>query len=137
MAETETLSFYSSGFRTIPIVEQFCDFYCVFPSSTFLVCPIQSDCDMWVEAWVEDWADTMGLELAKLSALKASRITKAGRYGDGGGLWLQVSGQGAKSWLFRFSIRGKARQMGLGPFSTISLGEAREAARHADLICFF
>lgn len=73
----------------------------------------------------------MGFELAKLNALKASRLKKPGRYGDGGGLWLQVSGVGAKSWLFRYTLRGKARQMGLGSFNAVTLAEAREAALKA------
>jgi integrase len=52
-------------------------------------------------------------------------------YGDGGGLWLQVTGRGAKSWIFRFTLRGKARAMGLGSANTFSLAEARDKA----LIC--
>ncbi|GJD47018.1 Prophage integrase IntS [Methylobacterium cerastii] len=50
-------------------------------------------------------------------------------YGDGGGLWLQVSGKGAKSWIFRFTLDGKARAMGLGSANTFSLVEARDRAR--------
>lgn len=73
----------------------------------------------------------MAFELAKLTALKATKLKKPGRYGDGGGLWLQVSGLGAKSWLFRYTIRGKARQMGLGPLNTVTLAEARDAALNA------
>ncbi len=73
----------------------------------------------------------MGLDRGKLSALKAAKLRAPGRYGDGGGLWLQVSGVGAKSWLFRYTIAGKARQMGLGSFSTITLAQAREAALEA------
>lgn len=49
-------------------------------------------------------------------------------YGDGGGLWLQLSRFGTKSWLFRFTLHGKAREMGLGPVHTISLAEARQEA---------
>jgi integrase len=53
---------------------------------------------------------------------------------DGGGLYLQVTagkdeGQVNKSWLFRFAMAGRERQMGLGSLSTIGLGEAREAAQ--------
>lgn len=35
---------------------------------------------------------------------------------------------GTKSWLFRFMLNGKARQMGLGPLHTVSLKDARTAA---------
>jgi integrase len=57
-----------------------------------------------------------------------SRVKKPGRYGDGGGLVLQVSKWGTKAWLFRYERHGRERQMGLGPLHTISLAEARELA---------
>ena len=73
----------------------------------------------------------MGFELNKLSALKVQSIKKLGRYGDGGGLWLQVSKSGSKAWLFRYTLGGKARQMGLGPAHTVSLAMARQKAEVA------
>jgi hypothetical protein len=36
---------------------------------------------------------------------------------------------GSKSWVFRFMIAGRAREMGLGSLDVVSLGEARERAR--------
>lgn len=69
--------------------------------------------------------------LNKLSAISVAKLTKPGRYGDGGGLWLQVSPSLTKAWLFRFMLNGRARQMGLGPVHTVSLAEAREKAREA------
>jgi integrase len=67
----------------------------------------------------------------QLTALKVSKIVTPGRYGDGHGLWLQVTPGGSKSWLFRFQRDGQARHMGLGPVHTVSLAEARERAREA------
>lgn len=67
----------------------------------------------------------------KLSPAKVAKTTKPGRYGDGGGLWLQVSQYHTKAWIFRFMIAGKARQMGLGSIDTFTLKEARERARGA------
>lgn len=67
----------------------------------------------------------MARGIQKLSALKVDRAKKAGYYSDGGGLYLQVTGSGAKSWLFRFMLSGRAREMGLGPLHTVSLAEAR------------
>lgn len=64
----------------------------------------------------------------KLTALAVQRAKDPGYYGDGGGLWLQISKLGGKSWVFRFTFHGKAREMGLGPFHTISLGDARAKA---------
>ncbi len=62
------------------------------------------------------------------------------RIGDGGGLYLQVAPTGAKTWLFRYMLGGKAREMGLGSVAlaredeqagAVSLADAREAARGA------
>jgi len=64
----------------------------------------------------------------KLSALKVSKLKDPGRYGDGLGLWLQITPTGTKSWLFRYMIAGRAREMGLGPLHTISLADARQKA---------
>jgi len=70
----------------------------------------------------------MARGLNKLTSLKVKSETRKGRYGDGGGLWLQVSETGTKSWLFRFTLNGKARQMGLGPVADVTLSDAREFA---------
>lgn len=64
----------------------------------------------------------------KLSALTVQRAKEPGYYGDGGGLWLQISKLGGKSWVFRFTRHGKTREMGLGPVHTVSLAEARDKA---------
>jgi integrase len=55
--------------------------------------------------------------------------SKPGRYGDGGGLYLQISKWSTGSWVFRYMLNGKARTMGLGSVETFSLKEARERAR--------
>jgi hypothetical protein len=44
---------------------------------------------------------------------------------DGGGLWLRLGPNGSKSWVFRFMIAGRAREMGLGGFDTLSAADAR------------
>ena len=67
----------------------------------------------------------------KLTAVKVRALTTAGRYGDGKGLWLQVRDAEHRSWLFRFMLNGKARQMGLGAVEDVSLAEARETAEEA------
>lgn len=65
--------------------------------------------------------------LHKLSPLKIKTAT-TGVHGDGGGLWLQVSDSGGKYWIFRFTLKGRSRWMGLGPLHTVSLTEARDLA---------
>ncbi|HLJ62635.1 MAG TPA: integrase arm-type DNA-binding domain-containing protein, partial [Stellaceae bacterium] len=66
-----------------------------------------------------------------LNALQVARATAKGMLADGGGLYLQVGTGGAKSWIFRFKFRGRAREMGLGPLHTVSLAEARAGAIEA------
>ncbi len=67
----------------------------------------------------------------RLSALTVRHLEAAGRYPDGGGLYLQVTPTGGKSWIFRYRHEGRERQMGLGPLEFVSLAEARELAREA------
>ena len=59
---------------------------------------------------------------------------KPGLYGDGGGLYLQVSERRTKAWVFRFMIAGRARKMGLGKVSRIKLADARQMANDAHLL---
>jgi integrase len=69
----------------------------------------------------------MKRQLLRLSQKEAVNKRKPGYYPDGGGLYLQVGKSGSKSWLFRFVLNGKERQMGLGPFHTVGLADARAA----------
>lgn len=69
--------------------------------------------------------------LHRLKPLTLSRDIAPGYHCDGGGLYFQVAPAGSKSWIFRFSLNGRRREMGLGSFPTISLGAAREAASEA------
>jgi integrase len=69
----------------------------------------------------------------KLTALEVKKDLKQGLYGDGHGLYLQVSSFDTKAWVFRFTIDGRPRKMGLGPLHTVSLAEARRRAAEARL----
>src|ERR1700737_5658107 len=64
----------------------------------------------------------------KLSAVEVKSIDQKGMYHDGGGLYLQVSAGGAKSWIFRFMLDGRSREMGLGPVHAIPLADPRKRA---------
>jgi len=70
--------------------------------------------------------------MGQLAALRAQKVTEPGKYPDGNGLILQVTKGRAnavrKSWLVRFSIAGKQREMGLGTFPELGLADARAAA---------
>jgi Integrase len=71
----------------------------------------------------------MARGIHRLSAAKVRTETKPGFYSDGGGLYLQVSQfGGTKSWVFKFTVNGRRRGMGLGPIHTFSLAEARDKA---------
>src|SRR5690348_5896460 len=70
----------------------------------------------------------MARTIGKLTALAVERAKRRGYYGDGGGLFLQVSTGGSKSWVFRYKADGRLREMGLGATHTVSLAEAREKA---------
>jgi len=76
--------------------------------------------------------------LGKLTSRRvATAKPKKGRKGvflaDGGNLYLQCTlgeaGNIRRSWVFRYALNGKRREMGLGPTHTIGLAEARDRAR--------
>ena len=70
----------------------------------------------------------------KLSAVQVAKAKGPGVLHDGGGLYIRVSGTGRKSWVFRFQLDGKRRDMGLGAYPDISLAEARgKATEHRKL----
>jgi integrase len=71
----------------------------------------------------------MGRPINRLSA-RTVASAQPGYYADGGGLYLQVTDAGAKSWVFRYQRNQKRREMGLGPVAVVSLQEARLAAAH-------
>lgn len=64
----------------------------------------------------------------RLSAVAVRNLKEPGYYHDGAGLYLQVAVSGSKSWIFRYTLNKKTREMGLGSFNAFSLAEARERA---------
>ncbi|UJW83993.1 tyrosine-type recombinase/integrase [Devosia sp. SL43] len=71
----------------------------------------------------------MGRGLNRLTSLQI-RNALAGKYADGGGLWLhkrEAGPNGAGQWFFRYTLHGRRREMGLGSVD-VPLREAREAA---------
>lgn len=72
----------------------------------------------------------VGLSMAGKLTVNKVRGAKPGRHGDGGGLYLEVSGTGGKSWMLRTTVHGRRRDIGLGPCWRVSLADARlEAMR--------
>ena len=64
----------------------------------------------------------------KFTVTKANAVKKPGRYRAGSTLYLNVSRNGAKSWIQRITINGKRRDIGLGGFPVVSLEKARRRA---------
>lgn len=73
----------------------------------------------------------MALALNKLNARGVATITKPGRHGDGGGLYLVVDKSGAKRWVFLYRRLGILREMGLGSLKSVTLARARDLAGEA------
>lgn len=71
----------------------------------------------------------MPKKLSNVLTPLAVKNAKPGRHADGGGLHLLVKESGARSWVYRFMLNGKSRDIGLGPAGPdgISLANARDA----------
>jgi len=65
--------------------------------------------------------------MGKLTARQVQTLGP-GYHADGDGLYLQVTPSGARSWILRYQIAGRRREMGLGPVSLFGLAEARQRA---------
>ena len=66
--------------------------------------------------------------MSKLTVKKVQSLTNPGKYGDGRNLWLVIGPTGRKRWEFRYTLRGRSREMGLGPVDFMSLDDARDRA---------
>src|ERR1044071_975278 len=67
----------------------------------------------------------------QLTEAKIRNLTMAGLHPDGRGLYLQIRPGGARSWIYRFTLNGRTRDMGLGSVSDVSLVNARVKANAA------
>jgi len=70
----------------------------------------------------------MARPIGKLSAVAPAKLSRAGRHSDGGGLYLNVTSTGSKSFVFMWVRSGRRREMGLGSFPAVSLKAARDKA---------
>jgi integrase len=69
-------------------------------------------------------------QINRLSARTVETLTKPGRHADGGGLYLSISGDGRRRWVFLYVSRGRQREAGLGSAAKggVSLKAARDKA---------
>ena len=58
-------------------------------------------------------------------------LTKPGRHADGNNLYLSISKNGGKRWVFLYEFSGRPREMGLGSARTVGLQSARKKAEAA------
>jgi Arm DNA-binding domain len=68
--------------------------------------------------------------MARLTDFAIKKTTE-GLYVDGDGLQLVVSASGRRKWVMRYQLSGVRRDMGLGPYPTIGLSQARILAADA------
>lgn len=56
---------------------------------------------------------------------------KPGRHADGGGLYLEIDEKLNRKWIYRFTLNGRRRDMGLGVLKNTSLRDARQKLQEA------
>ena len=71
----------------------------------------------------------MSRSLHRLNVKQANNLDTVGRHADGGGLYLRITRQGSRSWVFMAKTDAKKRtEIGLGAVASITLGKARDLA---------
>jgi integrase len=70
----------------------------------------------------------MARKVHRLSARSVATLTKIGLHADGNGLYLSISTNGGRRWIYLYRRDGRRREKGLGSARTVSLKDARLAA---------
>ena len=73
----------------------------------------------------------MAHRVNRLNARAVATIKEHGRHADGGGLYLSISPNGGRRWVFLYRRHGKPTEIGLGSARDVTLARARELARQA------
>jgi integrase len=73
----------------------------------------------------------MARKINRLNARVVATITKHGRHADGGGLYLSISPNGGRRWVFLYRWHGKPTEIGFGSARDVTLARARELAGQA------
>ncbi len=66
--------------------------------------------------------------MPKRTAAWVRSVTKPGKYSDLHGLMLRVQPSGSKQWIWRGTVAGRRRDLGLGGYPYVTLAEARARA---------
>jgi integrase len=70
----------------------------------------------------------MARQIHRLSARSAATLKAIGRHSDGNGLYLNISSNGGRRWVFLYRRDGKLKEKGLGGAGSVSLADARTKA---------
>ena len=73
----------------------------------------------------------MPRKINRLNARTVATIAKYGRHCDGGGLYLSISPNGGRRWVFLYRWHGKPTEIGFGSARDVTLARARELAGQA------
>jgi integrase len=76
---------------------------------------------------------TMARKINRLNARSVATLEKFGRHADGGNLYLSISPNGGRRWVFLYRWRGKPTEIGFGSARKghVTLARARELAAEA------
>src|SRR5271155_4159703 len=70
-------------------------------------------------------------KINRLNARSVATLKKFGRHADGGGLYLSISPNGGRRWVFLYRWHGKPTEIGFGSARDVTLARARELATEA------
>jgi integrase len=73
----------------------------------------------------------MARKINRLNARAVATIRECGRHADGGGLYLSISPNGGRRWVFLYRWHGKPTELGFGSARDVTLARARELAGQA------
>ena len=75
----------------------------------------------------------MARAIHRLTARRVETLSKHGRHADGGNLYLSISPNGGRRWVFLYRWEGRPREMGLGSAAkgAVGLADARKLAKVA------
>jgi integrase len=70
-------------------------------------------------------------QINRLNARAVATLIENGRHADGGGLYLSISPNGGRRWVFLYRWHGKPTEIGFGSARDVTLARARELAKDA------
>jgi hypothetical protein len=74
------------------------------------------------------------MPLTDVAIRNAKAAAKSYKLADGGGLHLLVTPAGGKLWRLKFRLHGREKQLSIGAYPEIGLGEARRRREEARVL---